>query len=149
MRAPRNSPKTPKTGNPGPEIPRAPYKGAGKNGGNFRGASKVANSPCWQAPQTAYITHAHTCPTCTDANRWPGGDRCPAGAAAWAAYLLALPDLPPLPSLSELPDLAVLPELSELPELPDLQDLPDPNQDRAPDRSETEPHQPIQESDPS
>ena len=34
---PRNSPFSPFSGNAGPEIPRATYKGRGKNGESFRG----------------------------------------------------------------------------------------------------------------
>lgn len=87
---PRNSPKTPKTGNPGPEIPRAPFRGQGKNGENFRGGIQSQPLP-WLAPQAAYIAHTLDCPTCTAAHRWPGAVRCASGAQAWAAYLLALP----------------------------------------------------------
>lgn len=57
---PRNSPKSPFSGLPGPEIPRAPYKGPGlrgeRGGGSQRsfrlvhqGLRPCMHPPCWFA----------------------------------------------------------------------------------------------------
>ena len=78
---PRNSPKTPKTGKPGPEIPRALYIGRGKNGGTSRGLEL-----------SDYITHAMRCTRCTTAARLPGAKRCRPGAELRRDYLAALPE---------------------------------------------------------
>jgi hypothetical protein len=34
--SPRNSPKSPKTGNPRPEIPRSPFRGTGNRGSDVQ-----------------------------------------------------------------------------------------------------------------